>query len=74
MLPPHLFLTAFRKIPQNWSSPGFGVVGLFFPPENTHTNNKKQIGFILNKKVFPSQRLSSELFGNIPVLKENDRH
>lgn len=32
---------------------------------------RKKTALILNRKVFPSHRLSSELFGNIQDLKEN---
>lgn len=46
---------------------------IFFPWKHTHKRKqtKTQIGFILNRKVIPSQKLSLELFWNIQVLKEN---
>ena len=58
----HLSLLFLKKMSQNLSSLSLG--DFFFL-------QRKKTAFILNRKVFPSHRLSSELFENIQDLKEN---
>lgn len=49
----------------------FWSIFLFWKHIHKRKQTKKQIGFIFNRNVFPSQKLSLELFWNIQVLKEN---